>query len=71
MRKLFELNLDFNLWYKNQLVYEFKDSKIDRDSDEDVLYKTGILMVFLISVLNLTLLLISPLFIISCIINFI
>ena len=71
MRKLFELNLDFNLWYKNQLVYSFKESKIDRNSDEDVLYKTGILMVFLISVVNLILLLISPLFIISCIINFI
>ena len=71
MRKLFELNLDFNIWYKNQLVYSFKESKIDRDSDEDVLYKTGILMVFLISVVNFGLLLISPLFIISCIINFI
>ena len=71
MRKLFELNLDFNIRYKNQLVYSFKESKIDRNSDEDVLYKTGILMVFLISVVNLILLLISPLFIISCIINFI
>ena len=71
MRKLFELNLDFNLWYKNQLVYEFKAPKIDRDSDEDVLHKMGFVVVFLISVANLTLLLISPLFIISCIINFI
>lgn len=49
MRKLFELNLDFNIWYKNQLVYEFKRSKIDRDSDKDFLYEMGILMVFLIS----------------------
>ena len=72
MRKLFELNLDFNLWYKNQLVYEFKEEeKIDRDSNEDVLYESGIMMVFLISLVNFGLLLISPLFIISCIINFI
>ena len=71
MRKLFELNLDFNIWYKNQLVYSLKEPKIDRDSDEDVLYKMGFVVVFLISVVNLTLLLISPLFIISCIINFI
>ena len=71
MRKLFELNLDFNLWYKNQLAYEFKGEKIDRDSDEDVLYEMGILIVFLISAVNFGLLLISPLFIISCIINFI
>ena len=71
MRKLFELNLDFNLWYKNQLVYTFKESKIDRDSDEDILYEMGFIMVFLISAVNFGLLLISPLFIISCIINFI
>ena len=71
MRKLFELNLDFNLWYKNQLVYEFKESKIDRDSNEDILYETGFLMVIIISAINFGLLLISPLFIISCIINFI
>ncbi len=71
MRKLFELNLDFNIWYKNGLVYEFKDSKIDRDSDEDTLYEMGIPMVIIISAVNLFLLLISPLFIISCIINFI
>ena len=38
MRKLFELNLDFNLWYKNQLVYEFKEEKIDRDSNDEVIY---------------------------------
>ena len=71
MRKLFELNLDFNLWYKNQLVYEFKESKIDRDSDKEMVYQIGFIMVFLISVVNFGLLLISPLFIISCIINFI
>ena len=71
MRKLFELNLDFNLWYKNQLAYEFKGEKIDRDSDEDVLYQMGFIMVFLIFAVNFGLLLISPLFIISCIINFI
>ena len=71
MRKLFELNLDFNLWYKNQLVYEFKNSKIDRESGNDEVFELGILMVFIMSIINLTLLLISPLFIISCIINFI
>ena len=71
MRKLFELNLDFNLWYKNQLVYEFKEEKIDRDSNDEVIYQMGFIMVFLISAVNFGLLLISPLFIISCIINFI
>ena len=71
MRKLFELNLDFNLWYKNQLVYSFIHSKIDRDSDKDILYETGILMVIIIFAINFSLLLILPLFIISCIINFI
>lgn len=71
MRKLFELNLDFNIWYKNQLVYSFKDEKIDRDSDEDILYELGFRMVFFAFTINFGLLLISPLFIISCIINFI
>ena len=71
MRKLFELNLDFNLWYKNQLVYEFKEEKIDRDSNDEVIYQMGFIMVFLIYAINFGLLLISPLFIISCIINFI
>ena len=71
MRKLFELNLDFNLWYKNQLVYSFKEEKIDRDSNDEVIYQIGFIMVFLISAVNFGLLLISPLFIISCIINFI
>lgn len=71
MRKLFELNLDFNIWYKNQLVYEFKQSKIDRDSDKEIVYQMGFIMIFLISMINLILFLISPLFIISCIINFI
>lgn len=71
MRKLFELNLDFNIWYKNQLVYEFKESKIDRDSNKEVVYQMGFVMVFLISAVNFGLFLISPLFIISCIINFI
>ena len=71
MRKLFELNLDFNLWYKNQLVYSFKESKIDRDSSKDLLYELGFVMVIVISAVNFGLLLISPLFIISCIINFI
>ena len=71
MRKLFELNLDFNLWYKNQLVCKLTASKIDRDSDKEMVYQIGFIMVFLISVVNFGLLLISPLFIISCIINFI
>ena len=71
MRKLFELNLDFNLWYKNQLVYEFKKSKINRDSDKEEVYQMGFIMVFIISTINFGLFLISPLFIISCIINFI
>ena len=71
MRKLFELNLDFNLWYKNQLVYEFKEEKIDRYSNDEVIYQMGFIMVFLISTINFGLLLISPLFIVSCIINFI
>ena len=71
MRKLFELNLDFNIWYKNGLVHDFKEQKIDRDSDEDILYEMGFIMVVLISAVNFGLLLISPLFIVSCIINFI
>ena len=71
MRKLFELNLDFNLWYKNGLVHDFKEQKVDRDSNEDILYRSGIIMVFLLSIVNFLLILISPLFIISCIINFI
>ncbi len=71
MRKLFELNLDFNIWYKNQLVYEFKESKINRNSDEEMIYQMGFIMVFLISAVNFGLFLISPLFIVSCIINFI
>ena len=71
MRKLFELNLDFNIWYKNGLVHDFKEQKVDRDSDEDVLYKTGFVIVLLISIVNFGLILISPLFIVSCIINFI
>ena len=71
MRKLFELNLDFNIWYKNGLVHDFKEQKVDRDSNEDTLYGSGIIMVFLLSAVNFLLILISPLFIISCVINFI
>lgn len=72
MRKLFELNLDFNLWYKNELVHSWNNySKIDRNSSKDEIFEMGILMVFAISFINIGLLLISPLFIISCIINFI
>lgn len=71
MRKLFELNLDFNIWYKNGLVHDFKEQKVDRDSNEDILYGSGIIMVFLFSIVNFLLILISPLFIISCVINFI
>lgn len=72
MRKLFELNLDFNLWYKNELIHSWNNhSKIDRDSNNDEVFEMGILMVFLISVINFGLFLMSPLFIISCIINFI
>ena len=71
MRKLFELNLDFNIWYKNGLIYDFKEQKVDRDSNEDILYESGIIMVFLLSIVNFLLILISPLFIISCVINFI
>lgn len=71
MKKLFELNLNFNIWYKNGLVYDFKESKVDRDSNNDILYKSGFIMLFIISIINIVLLLLSPLFIISCIINFI
>lgn len=71
MRKLFELNLDFNIWYKNGLIYDFKEQKVDRDSNEDILYESGIIMVFLLSIVNFLLILISPLFIISCVVNFI
>lgn len=71
MRKLFELNLDFNIWYKNGLVHDFKEQKVDRDSNHDILYESGFIMLFVISIFNIGLLLLSPLFIISCIINFV
>ena len=72
MRKLFELNLDFNLWYKNELLHSWNNhSKIDRDSSNDEVFETGLLVLFIISIINLGLFLISPLFIISCVINFI
>ena len=72
MRKLFELNLDFNLWYKNELTHSWNNhSKIDRDSSNDEVFEMGLLVLFIISIINLGLFLISPLFIISCIINFI
>ena len=72
MRKLFELNLDFNIWYKNKLIHSWNNhSKIDRDSSNDEVFEMGLLVLFIISIINLGLLLISPLFIISCIINFI
>ena len=72
MRKLFELNLDFNLWYKNELTHSWNNhSKIDRDSSNDEVFEMGLLVLFIISTVNLGLFLISPLFIISCVINFI
>ena len=72
MRKLFELNLDFNLWYKNELTHSWiTHSKIDRESGNDEVFELGILTVVIISSINFGLFLISPLFIISCIINFI
>ena len=72
MRKLFELNLDFNLWYKNELTHSWNNhSKIDRESGNDEVFELGILTVVIISSINFGLFLISPLFIISCVINFI
>jgi len=71
MKKLFELNLNFNIWYKNGLIHDFKEQKVDRNSNEDILYESGLIMLFVISIINIGLFLLSPLFIISCIINFI
>ena len=72
MKKLFELNLDFNLWYKNELIHSWnQNSKINRNSSKHEVFETGLLILFIISIINLGLFLISPLFIISCIINFI
>lgn len=72
MRKLFELNLDFNLWYKNELMHSWINRpKIDRNSSKDEVFEVGILILLVISFINISLLLLSPLFIISCIVNFI
>jgi hypothetical protein len=67
MKKLFELNLDFNLWYKNLLTGE----KIDRHNTEWELYKSGLIVLFIsLPIMFITLSLCSIPFFFSCIVNY-
>lgn len=68
MKKLFELNLDFVLWYKNRCSW---DDLIDRTDSEIDVYKPGFLWGIILLGLSIFNIVLLPLFLISCIINFI
>lgn len=68
MKTLFELNLDFVLWYKNRCSW---DDHIDRTDNEIEVYKSGFLWGVILLGLSIFNIVLLPLFLISCIINFI
>lgn len=68
MEKLFKLNLKFVLWYKNRFSWD--DEIEEHDNYQDV-YGSGFLHAFAIFWISIFNILIIPLFLVSCIINFI